>query len=161
MEEHLQIGPDLINMLLARYLKHTHQHAEHPRRNARKVSDILVETFMGYAVALHLEVAKQRCLLLGHAYEVDERIDVLDKNGAKVAHERVGEIVVGRVLSAENESLAVEHTTLGIVLQIKGHNVGASLIVYAMQSLARHWYKLTLVVGSARRLGIPFHGARP
>ena len=52
---------------------------------------------MGYAVALHLEVAKQSCLLLGHTYKVDERIDVLDEDGAEVAHERVGEIVVGRV----------------------------------------------------------------
>ena len=52
---------------------------------------------MGYAVALHLEVAKQSCLLLRHTYEVDERIDVLDENGTQVAHKRIRQIIVGRV----------------------------------------------------------------
>ena len=78
VEEHLKVGPHVVDVLLARKLEHPHQHAEHPRGHAREVGDVLRETLVGYTVALKLEVGEQRGLLLGHTYEVDKRVDVLD-----------------------------------------------------------------------------------
>ena len=100
MEEHLKVGPHLVEALLARQLEHAHQHAEHPRGHARYVRHVLVQTLAGDAVALHLEVAEQRGLLLRHTHEVHKRVDVLDENGAEVAHERACHVVVGRVRTA-------------------------------------------------------------
>ena len=161
MEENLQVGPYLVDAFLARNLKHTHQHAEHPRRHTRQIGYVLVKTLVCNAVALQLEVGQQSRLLLGHTYKIDKRVDVLYKDSAKVAHERVVEIVVGRVRAAKYKTLSVEHTALRVVLQIHSHHVGSSLVVYALKSLVRYGYKLALVVGCARRLGIPFHGAWP
>ena len=136
-------------MLLARNLEYAHQHAEHPRGDAGEIGDVLIETFVRYAVALHLEVGEQGCLLLRHSDEVDERTDVLDEDGTKVADERLRHVIVGRMRSAEYQSLSVEHSALGIVLQIERHDVRAALVVYVLQTLLRHGYELALVIGGA------------
>ena len=149
MEEHFQVGPYIVDVLLARNLKHTHQHAEHPRRDAGEIGDVLLEAFVRYAVALHLEVGEQGCLLLRHTDKIDERTDVLDEDGTKVADERLRHVVVGRVRSAQYQSLSVEHSALGIVLQVERHDIRAALVVYVLQTLLRHGNELTLVVGGA------------
>ena len=136
-------------MLLARNLEHAHQHAEHPRGDAGEIGDVLLEAFVRYAVALHLEVGEQGCLLLRHTDKIDERIDVLDEDGAEVADERLRHVVVGRMRSAQYQSLSVEHSALGIVLQIKRHDIRAALVVYVLQTLLRHGNELALVVGGA------------
>ena len=51
----------------------------------------------GKAVALLLEVGEQGGLLAGDADEIDQRVDVLDEDGAEVADQRVVDVVVGRV----------------------------------------------------------------
>ena len=80
VEEYLQIGPHLFEVLLAGDLHDTRQYAEHPRRNARDTGHVLVETLMSDAVALDLEVGEQGRLFLGNPDEVDQRVYVFDQD---------------------------------------------------------------------------------
>ena len=59
------------------------------------------------------------------------------------------------------QNLAVKETTVRIVLQVESYRIETSLIVHLLESLGRHRYKLTLVVGSAGGFGKPFHLSPP
>ena len=102
MEEDLKVWPHLLEMLFACNLHNANQYAEHPWRNARDIGDILVESFVGYAVALNLEVAQQSSLLARNSDKVGKRIDILDENGTKVANQRAWQIVVRRMAATKD-----------------------------------------------------------
>ena len=161
MEEHLQVWPHFLQMLLAGKLHHTHQYAEHPARNTRDIGHVLVQGFMGNAVALHLEVAEQSRLLLWHTHHVGKRIDVLDEDGAQVAHQTARHIIVRRMATAENQAFAIENLALRIIAQIICHGIKATFVMDVLQSILRNRNKLTLVVGGTRRFGKPLHLSRP
>ena len=150
VEKHFDVGPHLFKVLLARQFHDPCQHGEHPRGHSAQVGDVLVERLAGYAVALHLEVVEQRGLLLGHSHEVYQGVDVLYEDGAQVAHEAAGDVVVGRVAAAEDEPLAVEHSAFGVVAEVQGHRVAAALVVGVLQPFAAYGYELALVVGGTR-----------
>ena len=135
VEEHLQVGPHLVDGLLARGLEHFHQHGQHPRRYARDVGHVLSRALGRNALPLELEVGEQRRLLLRHANEVGQRVDVLDEDGAEVAHERALDVVVGAVAASEYERAPVEESALGVVAQVEGHGVESTPIVYVVQSV--------------------------
>ena len=97
VEEHFQVRPQLLNIFLAAYLKHPDQHGEHPRGHATDVGHVFVHGFACYMVALHLKVAQQSRFLTRHSEEIGHRIHVLYEHGAQVAHDRIGQIIVGRV----------------------------------------------------------------
>ena len=63
--------------------------------------------------------------------------------------------------AAENKRTAIEDARLRIVSQIDGHAVEASLVVDILQTFLTDGYELGLVVGGARRFGIPLHTPRP
>jgi len=90
VEEHLQVGPHLVDAVRALDLEHAVQHAQHPAGHTADVRDVHVHGGAGYQVALLLEVAQQGYLLLGHAGQVDGTWHILDEYGAQVAHERLG-----------------------------------------------------------------------
>ena len=161
MKEHLNVGPHFFQMGLARQLHHAVQHGEHPRRHAAQVGHVLRHGLTGYAVTLDLKVGEQCRLLRRNAYQVDHRVDVLNEDGAQVTHQRTGQVVVGGMAAAQNQSAPIEHPTLGIVAQVEGHHVGASPVVNALQALGRYGNELRLVVGRSARLGVPLHAARP
>ncbi len=161
VEEHLQVGPHLLEMRLARYLHYPCQHGEHPRGHSADVRHVFPYRLPRYALALFLEVGEQGGGFLGHSHEVCQRVDVLDENCAEVAHERPRHVVVRRVASAQDEAFAVEDAALGVVAQIENHGVGPSGIVYVLEAVPAHGDELALVVGRARRLGVPFHLAPP
>ena len=161
MEEDFEVGPHLLQMFLAAQLQDAHEDAQHPRRHTRDVGDVLVHCLAGDAVALQLKVADERRLLLGHADEVDQRVDVFDEDGAQVADQRVGQVVVGRMAAAEYQRASFEDVAFGMVAQIEGHDVASALVVEVLQTLRRHGDKLAFVVGCPRRLSIPFHLAWP
>ena len=161
MEEHLQVWPHFLQMLLAGKLHHTHQHTEHPARNTRDIGHVLVQGFMGNAVALHLEIAEQSCLLLWHAHHVGKRIDILDEDGAQVAHQTARHIIVRRMATAKNQALAIENLALRVIAQIICHGIKSTFVMDVLQSILRNRNKLTLVVGGTRRFGKPLHLSRP
>ena len=161
MEEHLQVGPHLFQVVLAAEFHHPYQNTEHPARHTRNVGDVLVHCLAGYAVALHLKVAQQCCLLARYAHQIGQRIDVLYQYGTEVAHQTARHVIVGRMASAEDKALSVENAALGVVAQIIRYRIKSSGIVYAVQAVAGNGYKLTLVVGGTRRLGVPLYNARP
>ena len=135
VEEHLDVGPHLLQVLLARHLHHTGEYGEHPGGDAREVGDVLVHRLTGNALTLQFEVGEQGRLLLRHPHEVDQRVDVLDEDGREVAHERIAYIVVGCMAAAEDQSLAIEHPRLGIVPQVEDHGIAAAGIMDLMESL--------------------------
>ena len=94
MKEHLDIGPDLFEMCLARDLHHSGEHGEHPRGNARDVRHILVHRLTGYLVALDLEIGNQGCLLLGNTHQICQRVDILNQDSTKVTHQRTLQIII-------------------------------------------------------------------
>ena len=94
MEEHLQVGPHLFQVLLACEFHDTCQHGEHPRGHTREVGHILTDGLTGYAVTLHLKVAEKCCFFLRHTYQIGQRIDILNENGAQVTHQRAWLVVV-------------------------------------------------------------------
>ena len=161
VEEHFQVGPYLVERLLAADLQDTGQHTEHPRRYTAQVGHVLLPGLVGNALALQLKVVQQRCLLLRHAYQVGQRVDILDEDSAQVAHQTALHIVVRRVASAQDERAPVEQAALRVVAQIEGYAVETASIVDMLQTLVRYRDKLRLVVGRSRRLGIPFHLSRP
>ena len=161
MEEHLQVRPYLLQMLLAGEFHHTYQYAEHPARHTRDIGYVLVQRFMGDAVALHLKVAQQCGFLLRYAHHVGKRIDVLDEDGTQVTHQTARNIIVRRMASTENQALAVEYLTLWVVAQIVSHSIESTLVVDVLQTILRNRDELTLVVGSTRRFGVPLHLSWP
>ena len=161
VEEHLDVGPHLLQVRLARHLHHTGEHGEHPRGHARDVRHILRHRLTGYPLALHLEVGEQRRLLLRHTHQVHQRVDVLDEDRREVAHQRVPQIIVRRVAAAKYQAPAVEHPRLRIVTQVERHRVEAACIVDILQTLATDGDELRLVVGRTTRLRIPLHAPRP
>ena len=146
MEEHLNVGPYLFQMFLTRYFHHAVQHREHPGRYAADIGDVLVHRFTGYELALYLKVAQQGCLLLGYAHQVDQRIDVLYQNGTEVAHQRTCYIIVRRMTATKNQSLAVEHSRLGVVAEIQRYRVASTSIVNLLQTFVADRDELRLVV---------------
>ena len=148
-------------MHLARQFHNSGKNRQHPRRHTRQVGYVFVERLPGYAFALHLEVAQQCRTFLRHSYEIHQRVDIFYEYGTEVAHQTVAHVVVGCMTAAENQSLAVKHAALGIVFQVQGHAVHPAGIVQVMQTGRTHRYELALVVGGARRLGIPSHLSWP
>ena len=63
--------------------------------------------------------------------------------------------------SPENKCLSVEESAFRIIGEIHRHSILPTPIVGILKPLSAHGYELTLVVGSSRRLGIPFHHSRP
>ena len=80
MEEHLDIGPHLLQVLLASHLHHTGQHGEHPRGHTRDICHVLIHRLTGYPFALYLEVGKQGRLLLRHTNKIHQWVDILDED---------------------------------------------------------------------------------
>ena len=161
MEEHLDVGPHLFQVLLARHLHHTGEYGEHPRGHTRDIRHILVHRLPGNALALHLEVREQGRLLLGYTHQIHQGVDVFNEDGTQVAHQRVLEVIVGGMTTSQNQALAIKHPRLGIVSQVDRHRVAPTGIVNFLQALVAHRDKLRLVVGGSTRLGIPFHTSWP
>ena len=161
MEEHFQVRPNLLQMFLSCQFHHSNQHRQHPRRHSRNVGNVLRERFAGDTVALYLEVAQQCHLFRRHTHKVCQRIDVLYENGTQISNERIGQVIVWRMASAEYKTLTAEKPAVRIVAQVVSHNVLATLIMQGLQALVRNWNELTLIVCRARRLCIPFHLSRP
>ena len=63
--------------------------------------------------------------------------------------------------AAQYQRAPVEEAALRIIAQIERHGVETALIVYLLQTVVRNGDELALVVGGARRLGIPFNLSRP
>ena len=161
MEEHLQVRPHLLKMRLTRHLHHAVQHRQHPRGHTTDVGDILVHRLAGYTLTLHLEVGEQRRLLLRHTNQVDQRIDVLNQNGTKVAHQRARHIVIRCMTATKDETLAVEHPRLGVITEIERHRVTATSIMNLLETVTTDRNKLRLVICRTARFGIPLHTAGP
>ena len=132
MEEHLDVRPNLLKMSLTCNLHHTGKHREHPRGHTRKVGNVLVHSLASYTVSLYFEIAQKCSLLLRNSHQVYERIDILDKNSAKVAYQRILKIIVGCMTTTKNKSLTIEHSRIGIVLQIHGYGIESATIVHAL-----------------------------
>ena len=161
MEEHLQVRPNLLKMRLTRHLHHAVQHRQHPRGHATDVGDILIHGLTGYTLTLYLEVREQCRLLLWHTNQVDQRIDVLNQNGTKVAHQRARHIVIRCMTATKDETLAVEHPRLGVITEIERHRVTATSIMNLLETVTTDRNKLRLVICRTARLGVPLHTARP
>ena len=161
VEEDLQVGPYVFEVLLAAKLHHAVQDGEHPRGHAAQVRHVLPNGFASDAVALDFEVAEQGCGFLRHTYHVDQRIDVLDEDGTEVAHQTARQVIVGGMTAAQDECLAIEDATLGVVAQVPDHSILATGIMCVVQAVDRDGDELALVVRRAARLGIPLHAARP
>ena len=150
MEEHLQIRPHFLQMLLAREFHDTHQHTEHPTRDTRYVGHILVHGLPGDAVTLHLEVAQESRLLLRHTYHIGKRIDVLDEDGTEVAHQTARNIIVRGMATSENQTLPIKEFALWVITEIIGHGIIPTLVVDAMQAVMGNRNKLAFVIGGTR-----------
>ena len=161
VEEHFQIWPHLVEGLGPRQLQHSHENAHHPRRHAAEVGDILMQCLAGNLLALLFEVAHQGRLFRRHALQVGYRGDVLDENSTQVAHQRVCNIIVWLVATAENQCLAIEHAALRIVLKIVCHSILASAVVDVLQTFTRHGDELRFVVRGSTRLCKPRHQSWP
>ena len=149
VEEDFEVGPDFVQVALARNFQHAVDDGHHPRGHAAQVGHVLAEGNFGDAVALFLEVGEQGNLLGRCAHQVDQRIDVLDEDGRQVAHERVWQVVVGRMTAAQYQGAAVKEAAVGVVAQVEGHCVSAAGIVGVAQSVGADRYELALVVGRA------------
>ena len=63
--------------------------------------------------------------------------------------------------ASKDETLAVEHSRLGVVSQIDGHRVAPSGIVNLLQAFRTDGDELRLIIGGTTRFGIPLHTSRP
>ena len=149
MEEALQVGPHLIEVLLSGEFQHPDQYAQHPRGNSRDIGNVLSHGLLGYTVTLQLEIAQQGSGLARHPHHIGQGIDIFYQDGAQVSHQAVRQIVVGRMAASQYQALAVEEAALGMVAQIKSHGIETALIMYVAQSLISDGDKLAFVIGGA------------
>ena len=161
MEEHLQVGPHLGQVVLASNLQHTVHHGEHPRGHTAEVGNVLLNSLVGNAVALQFEIRQQCSFLLGHTHQVHQRVDVLNKYGTEVAHQRLPDIVIGCMAATQYQCLAIEDTALGIIAQIPCHGIPATGIVGILETVLADGDELALVVGGSTGFCIPAHLAGP
>ena len=105
---------------------------------------------MGYTVTFYLEITEQRRRFLRHTHQINQRVDVLNENGTEVTHKAVAHIVVGRVAATQNQTLAVEHTALGIRHEVECHGILTAGIMHVVQPFGTDGNKLALVVGGTR-----------
>ena len=161
VEEDFQVRPHFFEMVLAGEFQHARQDREHPGRHAADVGHVFVEGFGRDPLAFDFEIAEQGRFFLRHPHQVDHRIDVLEHNGANVAHERVFDIVVGRVAATQDEGLSVQDAAFRMVAQVIGDGVEAALIVGLVQTFVADGDEFRLVVGGTRRLGKPLDAPGP
>lgn len=62
-----------------------------------------MDTFLGYAVTLQLEIGEQSRLLFRNTKEVDQRIDTLYQNGAQIPHKRISKIIIRRMTTTKDK----------------------------------------------------------
>ena len=161
MEEHFEVGPDLVQRGGSCEFHHPRKDGHHPRGDTADIRHVLVHGDACNLVALLLEIGKQGHALGRCAHDIDEGIDIFDEDGREVAHEGVLLVVVGRMATAEDECAAVKETAIWIVAQIEGHGIGATGIVCILQSLCRDGDELALVVGCSRGFGVPAYASGP
>ena len=136
MEENFQVRPYFLKMLLAREFHDTYQYAEHPTRNTRNISHVLIHRLTGNAITLHLKVTQKSGLLLRYTHHIGKRIDILDENGTQVADQTARYIVVRRMATTEYQTLSIENLAFRIVAKIISHGIESTFIVNTMQSVS-------------------------
>ena len=120
-----------------------------------------MERLAGNAIALLFKIGQQRGMLIGHAKQINQGIDVFNQDSTEITYDGVRRIIVGRVTTAENQAPTREKVARGMIMEIQNHRIATAGIVRIVQTRFRHGDKLTLVVRCPRRFGIPFNLARP
>ena len=137
---------------LARH--HLFQHGEEPRRNTRKVGDVLVERRLDQRGEFFCPIFHQRHFLARHTEKIDQRIDVLDKCGTQIAHPCAGlQLELVGETATQNKALAAENSAGGIEVEIVRHHIARALIMIGLQRVGGDGYVFAFAIGSARRLG--------
>ena len=161
MEEHFQVRPHFRQVVCTLQLHDTLDNRQHPGRNPRNVRDILIHRHTGNLFHLFFKVAQQGNLLFRHTDQVDQRIDVFNQDGRKVAHQAMLQVIVRCMASPKNQGSARKNTAFRILLQVKSHRITATSIVQVLQTILADRDELALVVRCSRRLGVPYHLSRP
>ena len=108
-----------------------------------------MDGFQGYLIAFDFKVAQKGCCLFGYTDHIDHRVDVFNENGAQVAYQTVGQVVVGCMASSQNQGLAVEDAAFGVVFQIQYHGIGSSFVVGVVQAVFADGNEFAFVVRGA------------
>ena len=138
VEEHLQVGPYLLKALLSRLFQYMFDEYKHPGRYAGKVADICMDGFAGDGLHFGLEVLHQGRLLAGYADKVYQWVDIFYEDGG------------GSVAASKDKPFTGKETTFGILSQIDGNGIPASLVMRVVQGLPADGQEFTLVVGGTR-----------
>ena len=75
-----------------------------------------MERLAGDAIALLFKIGQQRGMLIGHAKQINQGIDVLNQDGTEITYDGVRRIIVGRVTTAENQAPPREKVARGMIL---------------------------------------------
>ena len=71
------------------------------------------------------------------------------------------QVVVWCVAASENQSLAIHHIAIEVVVQVQGDHISSTAVVRIGKSFAGDGNELALIVRCARGFGKPFHLSRP
>lgn len=149
MEEYLQVGPYLLKALLSRLFQYMFDEYKHPGRYTGKVAYICMDGFAGNGLHFGLEVLHQGCLLAGYADKVYQRVDIFYEDGGEVATRLCWCSGWERGCSKDKPFTGKE-TAFGILSQIDGNGIPASLVMRVVQGLPADGQELALVVGGTR-----------
>ena len=108
-----------------------------------------MDGFAGNGLHFGLEVLHQGCLLAGYADKVYQWVDIFYEDGGEVAYKTVVGVQLGAWLP-HDKPFTEKETTFGILSQIDGNGIPASLVMRVVQGLPADGQELTLVVGGTR-----------
>ena len=150
VEEYLQVGPYLLKALLSRLFQYMFDEYKHPGRYTGKVAYICMDGFAGNGLHFGLEVLHQGCLLAGYADKVYQWVDIFYEDGGEIAYKTVVGVQVGSVAASKDKPFTGKETAFGILSQIDGNGIPASLVMRVVQGLPADGQELALVVGGTR-----------
>ena len=97
-----------------------------------------MERLAGNAIALLFKIGQQRGMLIGHAKQINQGIDVFNQDGTEITYDGVRRIIVGRVTTAENQAPTREKVARGMIMEIQNHRIATAGIVRIVQTRFRH-----------------------
>jgi len=156
VEEHLQVGPYVVDVVGVTLLQDSLDHGKKPAGDAGQVGDVGLHRLVDQQRELDGPVLHQRDALAGNPHQVGHGRASPDHGGAQVADmdSRIRQSQLVGERTAEDETLAAEHSAGGVAAQVQRHGIGGAWIMSAVQGVAGDGYELGLAAAGAAGLRV-------
>lgn len=150
MEEDLEIGPCIGDLIDTSESHHLLDDREEPGRDTRDIGDIGISGGTHQSREFILPIGEKSRLLVGEAEKIGKRIDAVDERSAEIAdmYIRVGDTELIGERATEHERLSGENARLRVGTKVMRHAIGGTGIMTAIKAIMGDRDKLGAIAGS-------------